>query len=190
VKRGKDRVKKKAVKQAARKTQGAAKSASTKKNVGRISKRRPAAAVSKNSHAGAGKAPGRVARAKLPEGQKKILKDLLFTMRERILGQIRSLKGDSLRRDDEVNNAEDGTDAFERQFALNLVSSENDAVFEIDEALQRLEEGIYGVCEDCAGLIEMPRLKALPFVRKCVGCQSKSEAGKIKFRPLPAAEEI
>lgn len=183
-------MKKKAVKQAAKKKQGAAKSASKQKTARRISKRKSSAATLKNPHVGARKASGRVARAKLPDSQKKVLKELLLMMRERILGQIRSLKGDSLRRDDEVNDAEDGTDAFERQFALNLVSSENDAVFEIDEALQRLEEGVYGVCEDCAGLIEMPRLKALPFVRKCVGCQSKSEAGKIRFRPLPAAEEI
>jgi DnaK suppressor protein len=166
-----DRVKKKAVKPTAVKKKSQAAKSAPKKNIRHASTR---GAVS----------------AKLPEGQKKAFKDMLLMMRERIVGQIRSLKGDSLRRDDEVNNAEDGTDAFERQFALNLVSSENDAIFEIDEALQRLDEDAYGICEDCDGLVEMPRLKALPFVRKCVGCQSKSEAGKVKFRPLPAAEEI
>ena len=160
-------------------------------------KRAASSPTARRVPAAAGKAAGhaRIAaaaagRRTIPDSHKKLFRDLLLTMRERITGQIQALKIDSLQRHDEVNSAEDGTDAFDRQFALNLVSSENDAVFEIDEALLRLDEGQYGVCEDCSGLVEGPRLKALPFVRKCVSCQSKSEAGKLKFRPLSPAEEV
>ena len=79
-------------------------------------------------------------------------------MRNRLTGQIAALQGDSLQRQDAVNSEEDGTDAFERQFALNLASTENDVVFEIDEALQRLNQKSYGVCEQCGGGIEAPPL--------------------------------
>jgi DnaK suppressor protein len=106
------------------------------------------------------------------------LKEQLLAMRERLVTQIEALKDDSLRRDDEVNTEEDGTDAFDRQFALDLATSEQDAVVQIDESLRRIEEGRYGVCEECAGAIEAPRLKALPFVRTCIACQSQLENGR------------
>jgi DnaK suppressor protein len=151
-------------------------------------KSRPKAAATKK--AAASPATRQSRRKQMPDSQKKILKDLLLSLRERINAQIQALKGDSLQRHDEVNTTEDGTDAFERQFALNIVSSENDSLIEIDEALERLDEGSYGVCEDCSGLIEIPRLRALPFVRKCVACQSKSEAGGGKVKPAAAGGEI
>jgi RNA polymerase-binding transcription factor DksA len=113
------------------------------------------------------------------------LKAALLALRERLTGQIQALKGESLRRADSVYSAEDGTDAFDRQFALSIVSTENDSVFEIDEALRRIDEGTYGVCEQCNGPIERPRLKALPFVRNCVKCQSESEKVFAPFRPTP-----
>lgn len=115
-------------------------------------------------------------------------KEMLVTMRQRITGQIASLKGDSLQREDAVNSEEDGTDAFERQFALNIASSENEVVFEIDEALSRIEQGTYGICEQCRSAIEIDRLKALPFVKMCIKCKAENEKGTLKYRPLPEIE--
>jgi len=80
--------------------------------------------------------------------------------------------------------ADDRTDDFDREFALNLVSSEHDAMFEIDEAIRRLDEGTYGVCESCSKLVERVRLKALPFAKMCITCQSQNEKGRTKFRPF------
>ena len=105
------------------------------------------------------------------------LRDALLTMRQRLTQQVAALKSESLHREDRVNIEEDGTDAFDRQFALELASSESESLFEIDEALRRIEDGSYGQCEECDGRVEKPRLKALPFVRRCIACQSKSEQG-------------
>jgi len=116
-----------------------------------------------------------IPKIKLPHATKKEFRDMLMGLRDRLTGQITALKGDSLQRFDAANTEEDGTDAFERQFALNLVSSEQDALFEIDEALRRLDDSTYGVCLQCGKLIESPRLKALPFVKMCVKCQSDNE---------------
>lgn len=118
---------------------------------------------------------------KLSAKQRKSLKERLIELRDRLNGQITSLKQDSLTRNDSVVSVEDGTDAFERQFALNIVSSENEALVEIDEALRRLEDGTYGVCEECECIIDVPRLAALPFVRMCVKCQSEAEKARRRY---------
>ncbi|MDP6809214.1 MAG: TraR/DksA family transcriptional regulator [Kiritimatiellia bacterium] len=107
----------------------------------------------------------------------------LLDIRDRIAGQIKSLKSESLTRADEVNIEEDGTDAFDRQFALNLASSENEALIAIDVALKRIEEGSYGKCHECGGGIEKARLKALPFVQNCISCQFEVEKHRPGYRP-------
>jgi RNA polymerase-binding transcription factor DksA len=81
--------------------------------------------------------------------------------------------------------ADAGTDNFDREFALSLVSSEQDALYEIEEAMKRLESGTYGVCAMCDKLIRKERLEAVPFTRMCVQCQSVQE--KNPRRPVPTA---
>jgi len=126
-------------------------------------------------------APGKA--ASLSSRDRKQLRKLLFEARERLTGQIASLQGDSLRRDDRVNPEEDGSDAFERQIALTLASSEQDSLNAIDGALLRLEEGTYGMCAECGCRIEKPRLQALPFVTTCIACQSElEERGLVRRR--------
>jgi RNA polymerase-binding transcription factor DksA len=113
----------------------------------------------------------------------KILKDVLLKMRDRLTGQISALSNDSLKYIDDASS-EDRTDDFDREFALNLVSSEHDSVFEIEGALRRIEEGVYVVCDSCSCQIEKPRLHALPFCRMCIKCQSEQEKGRSRFRPF------
>jgi RNA polymerase-binding protein DksA len=125
-----------------------------------------------------------IPKSKMDTKTRNEFRKLLFRLRERLSGQIATLKDESLSRDDTIDLAEDGTDAFDRQFALLLASSEHDAVFEIDEALQRMEDGIYGMCQQCFKAIDVTRLNALPFVKMCVSCQSEAEKNKPKFRPL------
>lgn len=121
-------------------------------------------------------------KRKLTAAEIKDFKALLMRMRDRLNGQITSLKSDSLKRNDEVNTVEDGTDAFERQFALNIASSENDALFEIDEALRRIEAHTFGICEMSGEPIEFERLKAIPYTRYSVAAQAEMEKGKAPYR--------
>lgn len=123
---------------------------------------------------------------------KRELHEKLVRLRERITGQINFLAADNLSRtqkDAEVDfrSEEQGTDNFDRDFALNRVSLEQDIVFEIDEALNRINIGTYGACESCGGPIEKARILALPYSRMCVGCQSKLETGRKKFRSFETA---
>ncbi len=100
---------------------------------------------------------------------------MLKRIRAELLRQIAYLRGASLTRADEVNPEEDGSDAFERQLALKLAAGEGDSIFEIDEALERIRNKTYGICETCGCVIPIQRLKALPFARRCVECQSEVE---------------
>jgi RNA polymerase-binding transcription factor DksA len=120
----------------------------------------------------------------LSKSEKTALRALLMASRVRIAQQVGTLKQESLQSREEVTSSEDGTDAFERQFALSVASSEQDAVIDIDDALRRLDAGVYGVCETCGCAIGKKRLKALPFVRFCVKCQSESERHRPRFHVM------
>jgi len=102
----------------------------------------------------------------------------LLVMRDRLTGQVARMRQDSLKRDDEVNPEEDGTDAFDRLFALERAGSDQDIIFTIDESIRAIDEGKYGICEECGNLIEKPRLHALPFAKNCIKCQSEMERGR------------
>jgi len=123
-----------------------------------------------------------VAAKRLTAKQKTSLRKMLLETGAHFSDQVESLKNESLQRYDSVNSVEDGTDAFDRQFALSIASSEQELLASIDDALRRLKKGKYGICEDCGNVIGMPRLKALPFVKLCINCQSASERGRARPR--------
>ena len=74
-----------------------------------------------------------------------------------------------------MHQADAGSDAYDRDFALSLLSQEQDALYEIDEALKRIELGTYGKCEMSGKPIPRARLEAIPFARFTVECQSQLE---------------
>ena len=80
--------------------------------------------------------------------------------------------------------ADQGTDNFDRELALNLASGRQESIYDIEDAIRRIDEGTYGACESCGKGIERPRLKALPFAKKCMGCQNAAERGRTLYRPF------
>jgi len=126
--------------------------------------------------------------------QLKEYKQILDRLRDRVVDEITFLAGDNLNRSQRESSgdlssyslhmADQGTDNFDREFALNLVSSEQDILYEIDDALRRIDMGNYGVCETCGRAIEKARLGALPFAKMCIKCKSEAEKGKTRFRPF------
>ncbi len=105
----------------------------------------------------------------------------LLAMRNRITGQSGSMRNDALQRTDEVNPEEDGTDAFMRLQTLEQVSSQQQIIANIDEALRAIEKGAYGICDMCGELINKPRLSVLPFAKNCIKCQSEMERASRPF---------
>ena len=74
-----------------------------------------------------------------------------------------------------MHQADAGSDAYDRDFALSMLSKEQGSLYEIDEALKRIEDGNYGICDLCEKPIKHDRLEALPFTRYTVDCQAELE---------------
>jgi len=110
-------------------------------------------------------------------------KQRLLELRDHFLDQMQSVAQNSLRSRSESNEAsavgqhqaDAGSDAYEKDFALSLLSQEQDALYEIEEALKRIELGAYGVCEMSGKAIPHARLEAIPFARFTVECQQQLE---------------
>jgi DnaK suppressor protein len=110
-------------------------------------------------------------------------KKRLLALRDAMLDSMNGVAQDNLRARAEGNEAsafgmhqaDAGSDAYDRDFALNLLSQEQDALYEIDEALKRIELGTYGTCEMSNKPINHERLEAIPFTRYTVECQSQIE---------------
>ena len=121
-------------------------------------------------------------------------KDRLLQLRDSLLDAMAGVAKDNLRARAEgseasafgMHQADAGSDAYDRDFALSLLSQEQDALYEIEEALKRLDLGGYGICEMSGKAIAHARLEALPFARLTVECQSQIEKNGQGFpRPRP-----
>ncbi len=100
----------------------------------------------------------------------------LILLRQEALGQSATLRTNALEQtDDRSGEDEDGSDAVMRLQNLSQVDSQNKVIQKIDEALHRIAEGTYGICDVCGQLIRKPRLMNLPFVHTCMECQSAME---------------
>jgi len=89
-----------------------------------------------------------------------------------------------------MHQADAGSDAYDRDFALSLLSQEQDALYEIDEALKRIELGTYGKCEMSGKPIPRARLEAIPFARFTVECQSQLEKQSRASRVRPSVTSL
>lgn len=114
-----------------------------------------------------------------PQEDLKQFKASLLALRDSISGRSDELRKVALEQtDDRGGEDDDGSDSFARLQSLGQVDQQNRTVARIDEALRRIEDGTYGVCEICGKLIRKPRLLNLPFVHTCMECQNEMEARK------------
>jgi DnaK suppressor protein len=110
-------------------------------------------------------------------------KEKLLQLRDAMVDSMAGVAQDTLRSRAEgseasafgMHQADAGSDAYDRDFALSLLSQEQDALYEIDQALKRIELGTYGTCEMSGKPIPRARLEAIPFARFTVQCQSQLE---------------
>lgn len=111
----------------------------------------------------------------------------LLELRERLLNQMSGLAKESAEEmaSYSLHMADSGTDNFDRDFALSLLSSDQDAIYEIEEALKRIEKNTYGICELTGKQIPASRLEAIPWTRFTVEAQSQLEReGALRQRRL------
>ena len=117
----------------------------------------------------------------------------LLELREQLVKQMNGLAAESAQEmaGYSLHMADSGTDNFDRDFALSLLSSDQDAVYEIEEALKRIERKTYGVCELTGKSIPKARLEAIPWTRFTVDAQAQLERDcALKSRRLGALGSI
>src|SRR5437879_12607097 len=111
----------------------------------------------------------------------------LTALQDRHNGDVSHLADEALRRTGSgaagnlsnmpIHMADLGTDNFEQEFTLSLLQNEEQALDEINAALDRIQKGAFGRCEECEKEIPRERLRALPYARHCVACARKLEQG-------------
>ena len=112
-------------------------------------------------------------------------KKLLLSVRERLVGKVDSMQGEALKRSRQdasgdlsnvpIHMADVGTDNYERELMIELIESGEESVRNIDTALEKIEDGSFGICEICNKKINKERLKAVPHARLCIDCQREEE---------------
>jgi RNA polymerase-binding transcription factor DksA len=117
----------------------------------------------------------------------------LLDLRDELVDSMSGMTRDTIRNAPEGSEAsgsgqhqgDAGSDAYDRDFALSVLAKEQDALYEIEEALVRIRKGFYGICELSNRKIPQARLEAIPFARLTVECQAQweKEYGKRRFRP-------
>ncbi len=75
-------------------------------------------------------------------------------------------------RSPDPNTAEGGSLAFEMEKELSILENSRDILAKVEEALGRIDEGTYGICDVCGEAIPVARLEALPYAKMCVTCAS------------------
>src|SRR6266404_7288608 len=117
----------------------------------------------------------------------------LLELREQLMRQMNGLAKESAQEmaGYSLHMADSGTDNFDRDFALSLLSSDQDAIYEIEEALKRIERNTYGICELTGKPIPKARLDAIPWTRFTVEAQAQLEKeGALRQRRLGALGSV
>jgi len=117
----------------------------------------------------------------------KHFKQMLLEKRGEILRNVSEIEEETLKKSRldasgdlssmPIHMADLGSDNYEQEFVLGLVDSERKLLQEIDDTLQRIEEGAYGICEGTGKPIPKARLKAQPWARYCVEYARSLEKG-------------
>jgi RNA polymerase-binding transcription factor DksA len=117
----------------------------------------------------------------------KPFKAALESLRARLRGDVTTMADAALRKTRSeasgdlssmpIHMADIGSDAYEQEFTLSLMATEEDTLELVEEALERIRARRYGLCEECGGVIAKKRLEAIPFAPTCIRCAEKLENG-------------
>ena len=116
--------------------------------------------------------------------QTKQFRQLLITERAKFAGEIRAIAEGALKSPREasgdlsaytVHLADMAADTYERELSMNIASTEQQVLYQIDDALKRLDDGSFGICQQCNKPITLSRLRAVPYASMCIECQRVKE---------------
>lgn len=107
-------------------------------------------------------------------------KKILLKEREQIVGEVKQIVESSkeMGQDGIQDIGDEAANIYNKQVLLSLNENERLRLKEVDESLDRIENGTYGICEECGGPISLKRLEVRPVAKYCVPCLTKLEKGK------------
>ncbi len=115
----------------------------------------------------------------------KAFRRMLLELRQRLASSVNHMQSEALSSGDETQGelsdipfehlADHGSENFARDLMIGILQNSEAEICEIDAALERIDTGIYGTCENCHSKIARERLKALPFARLCIECKQAEE---------------
>lgn len=112
-------------------------------------------------------------------------KKRILKLKEEVIAEIKHISDDTLKKSQKdasgdisgytYHMADVATDSYDREFSLGIASNEREILYELDDALKKIEDQTFGICEECKALITKKRLLAVPYARLCMKCQLKKE---------------
>ncbi len=123
----------------------------------------------------------------MKKAEMRVYKERLLLVRARLRGDVNAMTEAALSKTRSeasgdlssmpIHMADVGTDNFEQEFTLSLLQNEEETLDQIEAALERIEDAIYGSCVECDGRITKTRLNAIPYTPFCIKCASKLQQG-------------
>ena len=123
----------------------------------------------------------------MKKAELKAFKEQLLSLRARLRGDVTAMADAALRKTrSEANGdlssmpihmADIGSDNYEQEFTLSLMQTDEITLESIESAIEKIEDGLFGLCEECSGPISKARLNAIPHTPLCIKCAQKLERG-------------
>lgn len=118
----------------------------------------------------------------MKKAESKVYKERLLELRARLRGDVSTMVDAALNSDSgeaaaPIHMADVGTDNFEQENTLVLMENDEETLEMIESALERIERGAYGLCQECDGRLPKMRLNAIPHTPFCVKCAEKIQSG-------------
>ena len=121
----------------------------------------------------------------MKKAELKVYKEQLLALRSRLRGDVNAMANAALNKTRSETNgdlssmpihmADLGSDNFEQEFTLSLMQTEGGTLESIESALEKIEDGVFGLCEECSQVISKTRLNAIPYAPLCIKCAQKLE---------------
>ncbi len=108
-------------------------------------------------------------------------KKILLKEREKIMGDVKHIyeSTQEVGQDGIQDIGDEAANIYNKQILLTLNENERMRLKDVDESLDRIENGTYGICEECGEPIGLKRLEVKPVAKYCVPCLTKIEKGKL-----------
>jgi DnaK suppressor protein len=120
----------------------------------------------------------------MKKAEMKVYREQLLALRARLRGDVNRMADSALKKAGAesgdlsrmpIHMADIGSENFEQEFTLSLMENDEHTLGAIEAALERIEEGVYGDCEDCGEAIKKTRLGAIPYTPLCIKCAQANE---------------